>query len=183
MDSGVFFRIPFHTKSLTFKEFNFFIGSLLGARPRTVSSVINKFLTTRSQFNFFYFLHKTIFFLYNWLITYSCRHLTDIKHSYIVTQNLLIMHNPNAEQRTCTAWQLYEKHNAQYKNKYINSHSAKQNWKKKNCYRYHSSSQRSLSPFWFQYCWQSSLPSSEEIFITGNSFCSALWKSKSLLSH
>ena len=35
--------------------------------------------------------------------------------------------------------------------KYINSHSAKQNWKnKKNCYRYHSSSQRSLSPFWFQ---------------------------------
>ena len=29
--------------------------------------------------------------------------------------------------------------------------SAKQNWKnKKNCYRYHSSSQRSLSPFWFQ---------------------------------
>ena len=32
-------------------------------------------------------------------------------------------------------------------------------------------------------CWQSSLPSSEEIFITGNSLCSALWKSKSLLSH
>ena len=37
-------------------------------------------------------------------------------------------------------------------------------------------------PFGFN-CWQSSLPSSEEIFITGNSLCSALWKSKSLLSH
>ena len=59
------------------------------------------------------------------------------------------MQNPDAEHRTCTA--SLEKHNAQYKNKYINSHSAKQNWKnKKNCYRYHSSSQRSLSPFWFQ---------------------------------
>ena len=32
-------------------------------------------------------------------------------------------------------------------------------------------------------CWQSSLPSLEEIFITGNSLCFALWKSKSLLSH
>ena len=64
------------------------------------------------------------------------------------------MQNHDAEHRTCTAsqyTQLHEKHNAQYKNKYINSHSAKQNWKnKKNCYRYHSSSQRSLSPFWFQ---------------------------------
>ena len=28
--------------------------------------------------------------------------------------------------------------------------SAKQNWKNKNCYRHHSSSQRSLSPVWFQ---------------------------------
>ena len=39
-------------------------------------------------------------------------------------------------------------------------------------------------PFGFN-CWQSSLPSSEEIFITGmrNSLSSALWKSKSLLSH
>ena len=37
-------------------------------------------------------------------------------------------------------------------------------------------------PFGFN-CWQSSLPSSEEIFITGNSSCSTLWKSKSLLSH
>ena len=37
-------------------------------------------------------------------------------------------------------------------------------------------------PFGFN-CWQSSLPSSEEIFIPGNSLCSALWKSKSLLSH
>ena len=36
-------------------------------------------------------------------------------------------------------------------------------------------------PFGFN-CWQLSLPSSEEIFITGNSLCSALWKSKSLLS-
>ena len=64
------------------------------------------------------------------------------------------MQNPDAEHRTCTAsqyTQLHEKHNAQYKNKYFNSHSAKHNWKnKKNCYRYHSSSQRSLSPFWFQ---------------------------------
>ena len=68
--------------------------------------------------------------------------------------NLLIMQNSNAEHRTCTAsqyTQLREKHNTQYKSKYINSHSAKQNWKgKKNCYHYHSSSQRSLSPFWFQ---------------------------------
>ena len=84
--------------------------------------------------------------------------------------------------------QLHEKHNAQYKNKYINSHAAKQNWKnKKNCYRYHSSSQRSLSPFWFQLLTIFSSfiegSSSEEIFITGNSLCSALWKSKSLLSH
>ena len=117
-----------------------------------VSSVINKFPTTRSQFNFFYFLHKTIFLLYNWLITFSCRHLTDIKT--LLTQNLLIMQNPDAEHRTCTTsqyTQLHEKHNGQSKSKYITSHSAKQNWKgKKNCYHYHSSSQRSLSPFWFQ---------------------------------
>ena len=36
------------------------------------------------------------------------------------------MQNPDAEHRTCTAsqyTQLHEKHNAQYKNKYINSHS------------------------------------------------------------
>ena len=38
-DNGVFFGIPFHTETLTFrvfcnKDFNFFIGSLLGARPR-----------------------------------------------------------------------------------------------------------------------------------------------------
>ena len=69
--------------------------------------------------------------------------------------NLLIMQNSNAEHRTCTAsqyTQLREKHNMQYKSKYINSHSAKQNWKgKKNCYHYHSSSQGSLSPFWFQF--------------------------------
>ena len=68
--------------------------------------------------------------------------------------NLLIMQNSNAEHRTCTTsqyTQLHEKHNGQYKSKYITSHSAKQNWKgKKNCYHYHSSSQRSLSPFWFQ---------------------------------
>ena len=68
--------------------------------------------------------------------------------------NLLIMQNSDAEHRTCTAsqyTQLHEKNNAQYKSKYITSHSAKQNWKgKKNCYHYHSSSQRSLSPFWFQ---------------------------------
>ena len=36
-------------------------------------------------------------------------------------------------------------------------------------------------PFGFN-CWQSSLPSSEEIFITGNSLCSALWKSKWLVT-
>ena len=43
-----------------------------------------------------------------------------------------------------------KKHNAQYKNNYINSHSAKQNWKnKKNCCSYHSSSKRGLRPFWF----------------------------------
>ena len=47
--------------------------------------------------------------------------------------------------------------NAQYKNKYIDSRSAKQSW-------------------------QSSLPSSKQIFITGNSLCSAMQKSKSLLS-
>ena len=101
-----------------------------------VSSVIKKFPTTRSQFIFFYFLHKTIFLLYNWLITFSCRHLTDIKT--LLTQNLLIIQNLDAEHSTCTASQ-------------INSHSAKQNWNnKKNCYRCHSSPQRSLSPFWFQ---------------------------------
>ena len=58
---------------------------------------------------------------------------------------------------------------------------------KKNCYSYHSSSQRSLSPFWFQLLTIFSSfiegSSSEEIFITGNSLCSALGKSKSLLSH
>ena len=37
-------------------------------------------------------------------------------------------------------------------------------------------------PFGFN-CLPSSLHSSEEIFITGNSLCSALWKSNSLLSH
>ena len=58
---------------------------------------------TRSQFNFFYFLHKTIFLLYNWLITFSCRHLTDIKT--LLTQNLLIMQNPDAKHRTRTASQ------------------------------------------------------------------------------
>ena len=61
------------------------------------------------------------------------------------------MQNSDAEHRTGTAsqyTQLHEKHNVQYKSKYITSHSAKQNWKgKKNCYHYHSSSQRSLSPF------------------------------------
>ena len=42
------------------------------------------------------------------------------------------------------------KHNAQYKNKYINSHSANQNWKnKENCYSHHSSYKRSVTPFWF----------------------------------
>ena len=36
-------------------------------------------------------------------------------------------------------------------NKDINSHSDKQNWKhKKNCYSYHSSYKRSVTPFWFQ---------------------------------
>ena len=89
---------------------------------------MNKFPTTRSQFNFFYFLHKTIFILYNWIITFSCRHLTDIK-----TLSLLTKLADNAKQVD------------------YNSHSAKQNWKnKKNCYRYQRSSQRSLSPFWFQ---------------------------------
>ena len=73
---------------------------------------MNKFPTTRSQFNFFYFLHKTIFLLYNWLINFSCRHLTDIK--ILLRQNLLIMQNPDAEHRTCTASQ--HTHNAQYKN-------------------------------------------------------------------
>ena len=37
-------------------------------------------------------------------------------------------------------------------------------------------------PFGFN-CWQSSLPSLDEIFITGHFLCSALWKSESLLSH
>ena len=38
-----------------------------------------------------------------------------------------------------------------WKTKRAIQNSTKQNWKnKKNCYRYHSSSQRSLSPFWFQ---------------------------------
>ena len=139
-----------HFRAFCKKDFNFFIGSLLDARPCRekwlallkpiinwiVSSVINKFPTTRSQFNFFYFLHKTIFPLCNSLITFSCRHLTDIKK--LLTQNLLIIQNPDAEHRTCTA---SHKHNAQYENKYNNSHSAKQNWmNKKKCYRHHSSS-------------------------------------------
>ena len=61
-------------------------------------------------------------------MTFSCRHLTDIKT--LLTQNLLIMQNPDAEHRACTApqyTQLHEKHNAQFKNKYINTHSAKEN--------------------------------------------------------
>ena len=42
-------------------------------------------------------------------------------------------------------------HSAQYKNEYINSHSAKQNLKhKRNCYSYHSSYKRSVTPFCFQ---------------------------------
>ena len=67
------------------------------------------------------------------------------------------MQNPDAEHRTCTALQhtcalqytyIYS---AQYKNKYINSHSAKQNLNhKKNCYNYHSSYKRSVTPFCFQ---------------------------------
>ena len=98
--------------------------SVLGAWPPR-----EKWLTLfkPTQFNFFYLLHKTIFLLYNWLITFSCRHFTDIKT--LLTQNLLIMQNPDAEHRTCTASQYTQ--NAQYKNKYINSHSAKQNWKNK----------------------------------------------------
>ena len=54
-----------------------------------MTPVIYKFPTTRSQFNFLYFLHKTIFLPYNWLATFSCRHLTDIKT--LLTQNLPIM--------------------------------------------------------------------------------------------
>ena len=73
------------------------------------------------------------------------------------------MQNPDAEHRTCTSSQ--HTHNAQYKN-YTITVVPKEAW----------------VPFGFN-CWQSSLPSSEEIFITGNSLCSALWKSKSLLSH
>ena len=59
--------------------------------------------------------------------------------------------------------------------------SAKQNWKNKNCYRHHSSSQRSLSPVWFQLL---TIFSSfmARVFYHSNSLCSALWKSKSLLS-
>ena len=82
------------------------------------------------------------------------------------------MQNPNAEHRTCTASQYTPKY------KYINAHSAKQNWKnKKNCYRYHSSSQRSPSPFWFQLL---TIFSSfiGKGFYHCNSLCSALWKSK-----
>ena len=99
---------------------------------------MNKFPTTRSQFNFFYFLHKTIFLLYNWLINFSCRHLTDVK--ILLTQNLLIIQNPDAENRTCTASQ--HTHNAQHK-KYTITVVTKEAW----------------VPFGFN-CWQSSLPSS-----------------------
>ena len=100
----------------------------------------------KSQFNFFYFL------LYNWLITFSCHHLTDIKT--LLTQTLLIMQNPDAKHRTymynVTNYIHTWKTQHAIQKKYINSHSAKQNWKnKKNCYCYHRGSQRSLSPFWF----------------------------------
>ena len=70
-----------------------------------VSSVINKFPTTSSQFNFFYFLHKTIFLPYNWLITFNCRHFTDTKT--LLTQNLLTMQNPEAKHRSWTVHSWY----------------------------------------------------------------------------
>ena len=76
------------------------------------------------------------------------------------------MQNSDTEHRTCTASQYtytWKTQHAIQKIMYINSQSAKQNWNnKKYCYCYHC------------VCWQSSLPSSEEIFITGNSLCSAI---------
>ena len=113
---------------------------------------MNKFPTTRSQFNFFYFLHKTIFILYNWIITFSCRHLTDIKTLSLLTQNLLIMQNKYII--TVTLLSKIER---------IRRIVTAINVVRKEAW----------VPFGFN-CWQPSLPSSEEIFITGNSSCSTL---------
>ena len=75
------------------------------------------------------------------------------------------MQNPDAQHRM-------KKHNTQYKNKYINRHPAKQNWRRIVAVITVVPKEAS-DPFGFN-CWQSSLPSSEEIFITGNSLCSAM---------
>ena len=59
----------------------------------------------------------------------------------------------------------------------------KQNWKnKKNCYRYHSSSQRSLSPFWFQLLTIFSSLIGRD-FYQGQLLVFRIWKSELLLSH
>ena len=75
------------------------------------------------------------------------------------------MQNPDAQHRM-------KKHNTQYKNKYINRHPAKQNWRRIVEVITVVPKEASV-PFGFN-CWQSSLPSSEQIFITGNSLCSAI---------
>ena len=98
-----------------------------------VSSAINKFPTTRSQFNLIYFLHKTIL-IYSVQLIRSLLFLSSPHwHQNNLNTKLADNAKPDAEHRTsCTAsqyTQLHEKHNAQYQNKYINSHSAKQNWK------------------------------------------------------
>ena len=75
------------------------------------------------------------------------------------------MQNPDAQHRM-------KKHNTQYKNKYINRHPAKENWRRIVALITVVPKEASV-PFGFN-CWQSSLPSSEQIFITGNSLCSAM---------
>ena len=69
------------------------------------------------------------------------------------------------------------KNNAQYKNKYINSQSAKRIERIRRIVTAITEvPKEAWVPFGFN-CWQSSLSSQEEIFITGNSLRSALQKS------
>ena len=132
-----------------------------------------------------YFLLKTIFLLYNWLITFSCRHLTDIKT--LLTQNLLIMQNPDAEHGTCTTHVTiytitWKTQRAIQKQVHYQS-LAKQNWKnKKNCYCYHSSSQTSLSPFWFQYV-DNLLFHQRKIFLSHATLCFPYCESQNHYCH
>ena len=124
----------------------------------------------RSQFNFFYFLHKTIFFLYNWLITFSCCHLTAIKtllncntkladNAKIPTPSIVhaLRHTTrNTKTSTLTVTLLNKIERIR---KIVTAITVVP--------------KKARVSFGFN-CWQSSLPSSEEIFITGNSLCSLL---------